>query len=292
MILSMTGFGEARAEADGIAYRVEIRSVNNRYFKPSFRLPEYFQRYEAEVDRHLRSRVGRGSIFYTLRLSGDAATAYQINRTALAQYVAGLREAAGTEPTARIDLASLLAIPGVCEPPEIDESTLAGQFVVVRKLTDEAIDRLLTMRRTEGQALLLDLRTQCAEIRQRLEQIGARAPGVVDDYARRLGARVQQLLNGSNIELEQDVLAREVAIYAERCDINEEIARMKSHLEQFAALCEGPEEAGRKLEFLAQELLREANTIGSKANDAEIARSVVTIKAAIDRIKEQVQNVE
>ena len=293
MILSMTGFGEARTRVDGIAYRVEIRTVNNRYFKPSLRVPEQFQRYEAEVDRQLRSRLGRGSVFYTLRVEDEnASTAYEINRAVLSKYVAQLRMVAETERAARIDLAGLLAIPGVCLPPDIDEATLSGQFQVVQRITTEAIDRLIDMRRREGVALLQDLEAQCREIRTHLEWIHARAPSVVEEYAKKLRSRVQQLLNDSNVELEKDALAREVAIYAERCDIHEEIARVRSHLDQFEALCEGPEEAGRKLEFFSQELLREANTIGSKANDAEIAAHVVSIKAAIDRIKEQVQNVE
>jgi uncharacterized protein (TIGR00255 family) len=292
MILSMTGFGETRAEADGIGYHVEIRSVNNRYFKLSIRVPEHFQRFEAEIERHLRSRVGRGSVYFTLRLTGDTGEVHRLNQTMLTQYISKLREAAGSDPAVRIDVAGLLAIPGVCEPPDVDEALLARQFAVSRGLTDHAINQLLKMRRAEGEALLLDLQTQCSEIRQRLEQIAAMAPGVVEEYARRLRLRVQQLMTESTLQLEQDALSREVAIYAERCDINEEIARMRSHLDQFTALCEGPEEAGRKLDFLAQELLREANTIGSKANDADIARNVVAIKAAIDRIKEQVQNVE
>lgn len=293
MILSMTGFGEAREKVDGVTYRIEIRTVNNRYFKPSLRLPDQFQRYEAELDRLLRTKLGRGSVFYTLRVEDEnAASAYEINRPALMKYVARLREIAEAEPASRIDLAGLLSIPGVCEPPDLDETLLSSQFEVVRRATAQAIDRVIALRHTEGRALLEDLEAQVREIRSHLEWIQARASGVVEDYARKLRSRVQQLLCDSNVELEKDALAREVAIYAERCDINEEIARMKSHLDQFAALCEGPEEAGRKLEFFAQELLREANTIGSKAGDADIAARVVAIKAAIDRIKEQVQNVE
>jgi uncharacterized protein (TIGR00255 family) len=293
MILSMTGFGEARATVESVSYRVEIRTVNNRYFKPSLRLPEQFVRYEAEVDRQLRSKLGRGSVFFTLRVEDEnATTAYEINRAALSKYVSRLREVAGNEPTARIDLAGLLAIPGVCQPPDIDELTLTAQFKIALGITAQAIERLIEMRRAEGAALLRDLDAQCAEIRTRLGLVEVRAPVVVEDYAKKLRTRVQQLLNESNVELEKDALAREVAIYAERCDINEEISRVRSHLDQFETLCQGPEEAGRKLDFLAQELLRETNTIGSKANDAEIAGHVVAIKAAIDRIKEQVQNVE
>ncbi len=292
MILSMTGFGEARKEEDGVTYRVEIRSLNNRYFKLSMKLPEQFQRYESQIDKQLRSRLDRGTLNFLLRVAGDAQAAVEINKAALAQYLDHLRDVAKGDSVTRIDLASLLMIPGVCQTPDFDEATLDTQFEIIHGLTAEALDGLIEMRRTEGKALLEDLQVQCVEIASRLDEITPRAPRVIDEYATRLRARVQQLLATSSVELEQDTLAREVAVFAERCDVNEEIARTRSHLGQFAELCDAPESVGRKLEFLAQELLREANTIGSKANDAEIARHVVEIKAAIDRLKEQVQNVE
>jgi uncharacterized protein (TIGR00255 family) len=292
MILSMTGFGEARAQVEGVTYRVEIRSLNNRYFKLSCKLPEQFQRYEPQIDKQLRSKLGRGSVHYILRVRDENTAALEINKAALSRYVAQLQEVAGAGGTSRIDLAGLLLIPGVCEPPDVSDTVLEAQFRTVQELTAQAVDRLVEMRRAEGAALLKDLHARCAEIRSRLAEIQTRAPIVVEDYAKRLRGRVQQLLAASSVELEEDTLAREVAIFAERCDLNEEIARTGSHLDQFLALCDAPVETGRKLEFLSQELLREANTIGSKANDAEIARHVVEIKAAIDRIKEQVQNVE
>jgi uncharacterized protein (TIGR00255 family) len=257
MILSMTGFGEARAQVEGVTYRVEIRSLNNRYFKLSCKLPEQFQRYEPQIDKQLRSKLGRGSVHYILRVRDENTAALEINKAALSRYVAQLQEVAGAGGTSRIDLAGLLLIPGVCEPPDVNDTVLEAQFRTVQELTAQAVDRLVEMRRAEGAALLKDLHARCAEIRSRLAEIQTRAPIVV-----------------------------------ERCDLNEEIARTGSHLDQFLALCDAPVETGRKLEFLSQELLREANTIGSKANDAEIARHVVEIKAAIDRIKEQVQNVE
>lgn len=293
MILSMTGFGQAEAHANGVTFRVEIRAVNNRYFKASLRLPEHLQRYESQVDSLLRARLGRGTVYYTLRVVDEnAEMAYDINKAALVKYVSRLRSITETEPGITIDLTGLLDIPGVCQPPDINEAVLAEQFAVIQTVTVQAVERLMQMRRSEGQALLKDLQTQCAVIRERLAQIETRAPLVVEEYARRLHTRIRQLLVDSNVELEKEAVSREVAIYAERCDINEELSRTRSHLAQFEALCAGPEEAGRTLEFIAQELLREANTMGSKANDAVLAGHVVMIKAAIDRIKEQVQNVQ
>ncbi len=296
MILSMTGFGEARINDGGVSYRVEIRCVNNRYFKAAIKLPEAFQRYEAEVDRLLRTRLVRGSITYSLRVADESpAAACRINTVVLDEYVKQLTEVCKKYNQARIDFSRLLDAPGILQEPDIDEQKLAARFEVVKTLTEKAIDGVIVMRKAEGEALLRDLRVRCGDLRAGLAEVKRRTPNVVGEYQKRLSARVTQLLDGLqgvNVEIHQDALAREVAIFAERCDVNEEISRLTSHLDQFEALCESPEETGRKLDFLAQELLREANTIGSKSNDAEIARFVVDMKAAIDRIKEQVQNVE
>ena len=293
MIHSMTGYGDAQAAENGITYRVEIRSLNNRYFKASIKLPEQLQLFETEVDKLLRNKLGRGSVTYSLRTKDETpASAYSINKAALAHYVTQLREAAGGDGSMKIDMAPLLELPGVCQPPDLDESMRATQWASIERLTLQAIDRLSRMRENEGRALLVDLMAQLDVIRRGLTEVQARSPRVVADYHAKLKSRVQELLASAKIKIDEDMLAREVAIFADRCDVNEEIARLASHLQQFDSLAKAPEEAGRKLEFLTQEMLREANTIGSKANDVEIARHIVEIKASIDRIKEQVQNVE
>lgn len=293
MILSMTGFGAGDLREESVSYRVEIRTVNNRYFKASMKLPEHLLRFEGDIEKMLRGSLGRGSISYALRVKDDQAqAAYEINVTALGHYVRQLDAISAGRGNMQIDLAGLLELPGICEATDRDEESLKVQFAVVAKVTKIAIDRLIEMRRVEGEALWRDLQEQCAGIRKQLISVAQRAPGVVEEYHKRLRTRVQQLLDSSSAELDKDALAREVAIFAERCDVNEEISRLGSHIDQFLELSKGPEPAGRKLDFLAQEMLREANTIGSKANDAQVARHVVEIKAAIDRIKEQVQNIE
>ncbi len=293
MINSMTGYGEARIHVDEVAYRLEIRSLNNKYFKASIKLPELFQHLESDVEKLLRSRLGRGSITFSLRIKDESpAAAYELNRAALQQYISQLEPLTDGNGAVRIDIGQLLELPGVCQPPEADEATRNAQSELITRLSSEAIEKLIVMRQVEGKALLADLNTQCDILRRSLSEIRERSPKVVKDYHERLRGRVQELLHGGQIELDAEVLAREVAVFAERCDLNEEIARLGSHLEHFAELCAAPEESGRKLEFITQEMLREANTIGSKANDAEIARRIVMMKAAIDRIKEQVQNIE
>ena len=191
-----------------------------------------------------------------------------------------------------IDMATILMLPGVCQPRQIDDEARHAQWQVVQQLAEQALDRLLAMRREEGQALRLDLLTQCQAIRDHLDVVARRAPSVIQEYHQRLARRVQELCAGATLELSKADLAREVAVFAERSDVNEELARLASHLDQFVQLCDSKEHAGRKLDFIAQEMLREANTIGSKANDGEIAREIVEVKSRIDRLKEQVQNVE
>lgn len=292
MILSMTGYGDAQYAEDGVSYALEIRSLNNRYFKPTIKLPEHLQFLEAEVEKLLRMRLNRGSITYTLRVRDTSAeAAYEINTAALQTYLDRLAQVRHAGAVS-VDLAAIVALPGVCQPPEMDERSREHQLSLVESLTATALERLLAMRAAEGRALCEDLLKHTAAMRTHLEAIRARSPVVVEDYQRRLTQRVNELLASQKIQLERQDLAREVALFAERCDISEEISRLTTHLDQFDRHCDGKEHAGRKLDFLAQEMLREANTIGSKANDAIIASHIVEIKALIDRLKEQVQNVE
>ncbi len=294
MILSMTGYGGAERSDEGIGYALELRSLNNRYFKAAIKLPEGLQFLEADIERMLRARLGRGTITYVLRVRNQSAAAgYAINQAALQTYVqniCGVNVPPGVAP--RIDLAAVAALPGVCQPPEPDEALRERQRRIVEELTTEAIDGLTAMRQAEGQALAEDLLNHGRGLRGHLDAISEQAPKVVVEYQERLRDRVQTLLATAKIELEQEGLMREVAIYADRCDVSEEVTRLRCHLDQFEQVCRANEHAGRKLDFLAQEMLREANTIGSKSNDATITRHVIEIKSLIDRLKEQVQNVE
>lgn len=292
MILSMTGYGEVQHAEDGLSYVLELRSVNNRYFKASIKLPDSLSVFESEVEKLLRTRLSRGSVVYNLRLRDTRAEAAQeINVAAVKSYIRQLGSFSSDIPV-QIDLATILALPGVCQPPGLDEAERERQWKALESMTLKAMDLLIEMRRIEGKALRDDLINQCTQIRKHLAAIAERAPIVLQEYHQRLLNRANELLQESKLQLQLDDVKREVALYAERCDINEEIARLSSHLEQFERLCDSRELAGRKLDFLAQELLRETNTIGSKANDATIAQHIVEIKGAIDRLKEQVQNVE
>ena len=294
MIVSMTGYGAAQMEDGGVGYALEIRSVNNRYLKLHVKLPDDLQFAETDIDRLVRNRISRGTVTCTFRRRSDAAeVAKSLNVAALQRYVdllAEIRIGEGVSTT--IDLATVALFPGVTDPGNVDESVKKHKLDILLKLTERGIDALTAMRRDEGKALSAELHAYCDTIRRELDAVAERAPFVVNEYHERLKSRVTTLLQGGGFELAADGLMREVAIYAERCDITEEISRLRSHLDQFVQLCERGEQVGRTLDFLAQELLREANTIGSKSNDTTIARAVVQIKSMIDRLKEQVQNVE
>jgi len=294
MILSMTGYGSAQLARGGVCYAVEVRTVNNRYLKLSIKLPEHLQFAEAAIDKLLRKRVLRGTVSFALRVRSDGAPVSRvINMAALQAYVDTLAKVTAPGDTnTTIDLATLATLPGISEAPEYDESQREAQLAVLAEVAGSALDSLMAMRQEEGKALRADLDDNISQVRDELKNVSSRAPLVVTDYNERLKSRVAQLLQTAKLDLDQESLMREVAVFADRCDISEELSRLDSHMDQFGDLCSRGEQVGRTLDFLTQEMLREANTIGSKANDGDLARSVVLIKGLIDRLKEQVQNIE
>ena len=294
MIVSMTGFGDATAERDGTHYAVEIRSLNNRFFKAVIKLPDNVSGLEPELETMLREQLGRGSITYILKTrSQSAEAAYLINTQALDAYLEQLQNLkTASKGNLNIDLGALLQLPGVCQEPRDESDEIERHGQTIRELTAKAVIKLNTMRAREGEALFKDLMKHITVISSNLSEIAKRAPFVIDDYHKRLTQRVNTLISKAELQVNQADLLKEVAVFAERADISEEIQRLTSHLEAFESACKTSDHAGRKLDFITQEMLREANTIASKANDAQIARHIVEIKGAIDRLKEQVQNVE
>lgn len=297
MIHSMTGFGEASAGANGIGYALELRSLNNKFFKLSCRLPEELTGLEAELEQALRKRVARGSFVLTMKLKiDDERAASGINESVLLSYLGHLETVRSKvhDQSVNIDLTQLLALPGVLQPAVDEGKILEEARPIVKKLLDQALGKLKQMRTVEGVSLAEDLSKQLQVIMDRLSVIQTRAPLVINEYHDKLSKRVGELLAKAELKVSEPDLLREVAIFADRADIAEEITRLSGHVVQFREVlaAEADEPAGRTLDFLAQEMLRESNTIGSKCNDAQISRCVVELKSAIDRIKEQVQNVE
>jgi uncharacterized protein (TIGR00255 family) len=242
----------------------------------------------------LRATLKRGTIQVQLSIRRQHQPSdFVIDQVALGSYHQQLRQAqANLGLNDPIPLSALLDLPGVVPETDLIRSEASEIWPTIEPVVSAALEKLQAMRREEGRAMQLDLETHQKEIAQRLELIRRRAPSIVNNYRDRLKERLQTLLNEQGITIEPHTLIREVAIFADRTDITEEITRLGSHLEQFLEVFKEPESPGRKLEFLAQEMLRETNTIGSKANDVQIAHEVVNIKGTIEKIKELIQNIE
>lgn len=294
MLNSMTGYGGADGHLDGICYAVEIKAVNNRYLKTIIKLPETIAFLEDEIDKCLRKNLARGTINCVVRLKGVVGNVlFDIDEGALrsvVQRLGAISSSVGIGGT--IDMASLLTLPGVVRPIVPGEEESRKVRALVLQITQEAVDKLKQMREAEGKFLEADLRGHCEAMTRELESIRQRSDGVIKAYAKRLRKRVDALLAEAKLKLDEETLAREVAVLADRSDIAEEIARLDAHLAQFKQICEKEGQAGRRLDFLSQEMLREANTVASKAADADLVRCVVDMKCLIERLKEQIQNVE
>lgn len=292
----MTGFGSASAEAEGCRFAVEIKSVNNRFFKATIRVPEELSTLETEIESVIAKRLGRGSVMVLVRfVPGGAVAAAEVNPDAARTALTALLEALPVElrDRATVDLGALLAVPGVLRTDGVDQVVEFARPVVLR-LVDEAATRVLEMRSREGDGIARELHRFGEVIAQALDEVAARAPHATNAYQERLRARMNALLAEVGATAAAQDLLREVAVFAERSDVAEEVVRLRGHLAQFAQVIAPAhgEPAGRTLDFLSQEMLREANTIASKSQDVEIARRVVEMKTAIDRIKEQSANAE
>lgn len=295
MLLSMTGFGDARWQGPELAITVELRSVNNRFLKINVKATEAYQVLETEIERTLRDTLKRGTVNVQLQVYRQPRPDdYQINLIALEAYQKQLQQyAARNGVSGDLNLSSLLTIPGVVDDmysrhqhDSTEDWTLVGPLVL------SALKKLQIMRADEGQKMTRELRCLVDVIKVRLAEIQIRAPEVATDFRKRLHEKLQNILNDHAIVLDPSTLIKEVAIFADRTDIHEEIVRLDSHLEQFHAFLEEKESAGRKLDFLIQEMNREVNTIGSKGNDLVITRHVVEMKGALEKIRELIQNVE
>ena len=290
----MTGHGEARCQRDGVVVAAEVRAVNNRFLKVSIRASDGYSLLEPQIEALVRRRVRRGSVMVNVRLDREPSPDdFRLNEVVLASYHEQLKTVcskAGLPGEIRMD--SLLLLPGVVAETGAAAIDTDAMWPLVEQTLAAALGNLARMRADEGRAMARDLHNNSAVIAKQLDQIEQRAPQVVDSYRKRLTERLNKLLKEFGVSIEPSDVVREVALFADRGDISEEIVRLRSHLQQFDNIAASEESAGRKLEFVIQEMLRETNTIGSKANDAEIARHVVEIKTAIERMREMIQNVE
>jgi uncharacterized protein (TIGR00255 family) len=290
----MTGYGEGRTERDGLSVRVEIRTVNNRHLKLSCRLPDGYAALEPHIESVVRKTLKRGTCYLTLTLERqDEDDEYKINEQRLRSYCTRLKQLSDllhAEPNLRLD--RLLALPGVIETSFRSSDQIEEDWPTVELALNQAIENLTRMRAQEGVAMGNDLLENCRALSANLDRISERAPFIVEAYQQRLRERLNQLLAEFDVQVQAQDVIREVGLFADRVDISEEVVRLRSHLVQLEKVLREPETSGRKLDFLIQEMFREINTIGSKANDVEVSRYVVEIKTITERLREMVQNVE
>ncbi|MFH1058302.1 MAG: YicC/YloC family endoribonuclease [Pseudomonadota bacterium] len=292
MIKSMTGYGRGQAPAGEGYWVVELRTVNSRFLDPHLRLPSGLVGLEDRVKKHLGERLSRGRASLTLTSSGAviAPPHLVLNRPLVREFtrvLGELREELGSDadPGLAPYLGNRDLILAEESAPDLD--VLWAQVVPA---LNEAIEQAEAMRAAEGAALAADLAERLLRLEELFNQAAERAPEIVQNYRQRLGERLAKLLETPEVDPQR--LALEVAVIADKCDITEEAVRAKSHLEQFRAFLQSPEPVGRKLDFLLQELNREANTMGSKSPDAEASQLIVELKAELERVREQVQNIE
>lgn len=289
MLLSMTGHGQALVQGDSAQVLAEVRSVNNRFLKLNI-IGDLDSAQLSELESLVKQFLNRGAVNLRLKVELlDGTYNFRLDQTAIKAYAQQLRAILG--PDQPIDLNALLQLPGaVEESSQINQSSAA--WPLIQQAARQALENLTEMRREEGQFMERDLAANCEIIEQTANQIEKLAPQVIETYSRKITDRINQMLSKFEVSVEPQEVIREVGIFAERVDISEEIVRLNSHVGQFRGILNGTSSDGRKLDFLTQEMLRETNTIGSKANDAAIASQVIEIKTAIERIREMVQNVE
>jgi uncharacterized protein (TIGR00255 family) len=289
---SMTGYGKGAASSDGRELTVELKSVNHRYLDVGLRLPRHLAFLEDGVRTGLSARLSRGHIdvFINYRNLRSDARSVEIDVPLLTAFISAARQAnESLSLSDDLSLSAALRLPDVTNVREADEDTDAV-LALLNDALNAAVDALLAMRLAEGRRMKAYL-SDCADTVLALtEQIAKRAPLVVGEYKTKLDERVQALIGP--LEVDRARLATEVALFADRASIDEEISRLHSHIAQMRELLEADEPTGRKLDFVVQEMNREFNTIGSKANDGELTKLVLSGKAELEKIREQVQNIE
>jgi uncharacterized protein (TIGR00255 family) len=288
---SMTGFGGATSFEADVQVRVEARSVNHRYLQLKVKLPPDLSALEGDIEAAVRKVLERGAVTLSVSVEGGASAAVRIDRELAQRYlteVEALAQSLGLEGRPRLE--TILGLPGVVGTLA-DPGLRERESRLLRSAVSEALADLVAMREREGAALEEDLRANAAAVAREAARIEKRMPKVVREHHKKLRQRMQELLGGQT-KLGPSELPRELALLADRMDVGEELARLASHLGQWTGLLDKGGAIGRQLDFLVQEMLREANTIGSKCNDAEVAHSVVEVKTRIERLREQVQNVE
>lgn len=292
MIRSMTGYGRAEKTIDGREITVELRAVNNRYLDLNVKLPRMYSFAEDAVKSCVKANVNRGKLdlFINVNVTADTSVKIALNKPVLEGYLSALRSIAadyGVQDDISVTSLSRLTDVFVVEKQEQDEQKLTNDILSV---VQEALSKFNTMREKEGAAMEADLRSRAKTVAALVGKVEARSPVTLAEYRARLTEKMQEVLGAANID--ESRILQEAAIYADKIAVDEETVRLRSHLSQLDQMLTAGGPIGRKLDFLLQEFNREANTIGSKGNDLEQARTVVELKAELEKIREQTQNIE
>lgn len=292
MIKSMTGFGRSTYENEGREYIIEIKSVNNRFTDINIKMPRNLNYLEEKIRKQILSNISRGKVEVSIQLNNNSDLGKKINlNTDIAKkYIEELKKL--SEETNIIDNINIMDVAKFPDVLNIRIDEEAEEVIEKELFTalDSAINSFLDMRQKEGSKIKVDLENRIEVIKQKIEQISSISAGLVDEYIVKLETRIKELLKTDVVD--QTRLAQEVVIYSDKCSVEEEITRLKSHMSQFLNLLNENIAIGKKLDFLIQEMNRETNTIGSKANNLEITNFVVDIKTELENIREQIQNIE
>lgn len=292
MIKSMTGYGRGDSEKEGKSFTVEMRSVNHRFCEVVIRLPKYYVALEDRIRKVIQEKVFRGrlDVFITVDERGRGNKSVRVDKDlAIAYYNAleDLRETIGID--GKVKITDVARYPDVINLEEVQED-IEQTWPSLKQAVDSALEQLVNMRSTEGQRLCVDLKKRVAKLAEYTEEISSRSPSVVAEYKDKLQSRIKEL--AADIDIDENRLAVELAIFADRSSITEELVRLRSHFLETNNSMDLEEAVGRKLDFLVQELNREFNTIGSKSNDLSISSIVINAKSEVEKIREQVQNIE
>lgn len=289
---SMTGYGRARMERNGRIITIEMKAVNHRYFDCTVKIPRQYGFLEDVVKKEASARIARGKveIFINIEIQESGDIAVKVNYPLAEQYLAALRDLSERyRLTDDITVSQLAALPDVIGSERVEQDSEALKQDV-RAVFENAYNEFYEMRTREGRRMAEDIYTRCAKIETMVNEIEKRSPERVKEYQERLLRRIQEVLEDTSIEPAR--MVEEAAIYADKIAVDEETVRLRSHLHQLDKMLQETQSIGRKLDFLVQEMNREANTIGSKSNDTAMAHLVVDLKSEIEKIREQVQNVE
>ena len=291
MVKSMTGYGKSSLSINSREYQVEIKAVNHKYIDTNIKMPRIISYLEEDVRKMITSKIKRGKIDVSISFENYSKDGndIRINTDLAKMYIQNLRQLAEEENiSANIEVTEITRFPDVLTiKSNLDENQMKIELL---QAVEDAINQLINMRQADGERISRDILAKIAQIEEKKQEIFMLSTGLIDEYVVKLEARIKELLKTE--DLDKSRLMQEVVIYADKCSVEEEITRLTSHIEQLRNLINTNEPSGKKMDFIIQEMNRETNTIGSKANNLEITNRVVDIKTILEDVREQIQNIE